>query len=78
MQLRKLSNVGLSSDGWPKIYLEPAAFAVISDFYLFIYVFISTHQSALSPRGGLWSVLVMCIAMTKFDTYMQEHCISFL
>jgi hypothetical protein len=29
--------------------LVPAAFAVVS-----------IHQSALGPRGGLWSVLLMC------------------
>jgi hypothetical protein len=29
--------------------LVPAAFAVVS-----------THQPALSPRGGLWPVLLMC------------------
>jgi hypothetical protein len=29
--------------------LDPAAFAVVS-----------THQSVLGPRGGLWPVLFMC------------------
>jgi hypothetical protein len=56
---RKLSNAlnGQSWDGRPKSYqlellrvsegtLVPAAFAVVS-----------THQSALGPRGGLWPVL---------------------
>jgi hypothetical protein len=54
---RKLSNVGQSLDGRPKIYyfelhralpLVPA-FAVVS-----------THQPALGPRGGLWPVLLIC------------------
>jgi hypothetical protein len=31
--------------------LVPAAFAVVS-----------THQPAMGPRGGLWSVLLMCNA----------------
>jgi hypothetical protein len=46
---RKLSNVGQSLDGCPKIYwrvkpLIPAVFALVC---------------ALGPRGGLWPVLLM-------------------
>jgi hypothetical protein len=46
---RKLSNVGRSLDGRPFYYLELLrAFAVVS-----------THQFALSLRGGLWPVLLI-------------------
>jgi hypothetical protein len=57
---RKQSNIGWSSDGWPKFYhlelifgrhvkpLVPAVFAVVN-----------THQSALGSRGWLWHVLLM-------------------
>jgi hypothetical protein len=47
---RKLSNIGRSSDGGPNIYYLEVLLAV--------FTVVSTHQSALGPRGGLWPVLM--------------------
>jgi hypothetical protein len=77
VQSWKLSNVGQSLDGGPKIYyhelppcferhvkpLVPAAFAVVS-----------THQRALGPRGWLWP---LCVPnpknLTADVTYWWEY-----
>jgi hypothetical protein len=51
MRSRKISNVGQSLDGGPKII---SSFSVLRKArYSVVFAVVSFHQSAMSPRGGL-------------------------
>jgi hypothetical protein len=56
---RKLSNVwrGWSSDGWPKMIISSA---FMLEGHVKAFVVVISHKSALGPRGGFWSVLLVC------------------
>jgi hypothetical protein len=62
VRLWKLSNVGQSLDGRPKIYLFKlfrASEDTLNPWPRLHCAVVSTHQPALGPRGGLWPVLLM-------------------
>jgi hypothetical protein len=64
---RKLSSVGQSLDGWPKIYPQTlTCFSRhVKRLVLAVFAVVSTHQSALGSRGGLWPFLLMYILHKK-------------
>jgi hypothetical protein len=59
---RKLSNIGHWM-GDQKFIIDskaPPCFGRHVKPVLAAFAVVSTHQSALGPRGGLWPVLLMC------------------
>jgi hypothetical protein len=65
VQSRKLSNVGQSLDGWPKIYfleLLRSSEGTLSHWFRLhlALAVVSAHQPALALRGGLRLFLLMC------------------
>jgi hypothetical protein len=55
----KLSNIGRSSDGWPKIISRSSVLRKAHKPLVQAAFAVSTRQPALGPRGGLWPVLLL-------------------
>jgi hypothetical protein len=59
-QSRKLNNVGQHEMGGQKFVITNLSIIGILEAVGATFVVISTYESALGPRGGLWLVLLMC------------------
>jgi hypothetical protein len=79
VRLRKLSHVGLSSDGWPKNYYLELLRASEGMLSRWSWLQLQSHQSALRPRGRLspFSLCViheegLCLSFGDINRLMQR------